>query len=176
MKNLPPDRFQPKVLFIWLAIVAAALTLFLWQPNMTSSPSNLTIEDVIEMVQRGQIKPGTGTIHYNTPGDSLRASITGESTIELTNKSGGKTHDFEADGRLTDADLQTLQKAKFKEPASSTVITQIAENVIPFVFIIALLYFLFVRQLRQAGRGAMSFGKSRAKLLTRDREKATFAD
>src|SRR3954466_13999829 len=36
--------------------------------------------------------------------------------------------------------------------------------------------FLFGRQLRQAGRGALSFGKSRAKLLTRDRDKITFAD
>ena len=44
------------------------------------------------------------------------------------------------------------------------------------MIIIGLLYFLFVRQLRQAGRGALSFGKSRAKLLTRDRDKITFAD
>jgi cell division protease FtsH len=42
--------------------------------------------------------------------------------------------------------------------------------------IIGLLYFLFVRQLRQAGKGAMSFGKSRAKLLARDREKVTFSE
>ncbi len=54
--------------------------------------------------------------------------------------------------------------------------TQIAAQVIPFLLIIGLLYFLFVRQLRQAGRGAMSFGKSRAKLLTRDRDKITFSD
>jgi cell division protease FtsH len=33
-----------------------------------------------------------------------------------------------------------------------------------------------VRQLKQAGRGALSFGKSRAKLLTRDRDRVTFAD
>src|SRR6202042_2800072 len=42
--------------------------------------------------------------------------------------------------------------------------------------IIGFLYFLFSRQLRQAGRGALSFGKSRAKLLTRDRDKVTFND
>jgi cell division protease FtsH len=48
--------------------------------------------------------------------------------------------------------------------------------VVPFVVIIGLLYFLFVRQLRSAGRGALSFGKSRAKLLTRDRDKITFTD
>ena len=48
-------------------------------------------------------------------------------------------------------------------------------GLLPFVIIIALLYFLFIRQLRNAGRGAMSFGKSKAKMLTRDRERVTFA-
>jgi cell division protease FtsH len=48
--------------------------------------------------------------------------------------------------------------------------------VIPILIIMGVLYFLFVRQLRQAGRGALNFGKSRAKLLTRDRDKVTFGD
>ena len=47
---------------------------------------------------------------------------------------------------------------------------------IPFLLILALLYFLFIRQMRIAGRGAMSFGKSRAKLLNRNRNQITFSD
>ncbi|HXA80465.1 MAG TPA: ATP-dependent zinc metalloprotease FtsH, partial [Opitutaceae bacterium] len=61
-------------------------------------------------------------------------------------------------------------------PPAQTLMTQIIGSVLPFLIVIGLLYFLFVRQLRQAGRGALSFGKSRAKLLTRDRDKVTFAD
>jgi cell division protease FtsH len=49
-------------------------------------------------------------------------------------------------------------------------------NTLPFILVIGLLYFLFVRQLRQAGKGALSFGKSRAKLLTREKDRITFAD
>jgi cell division protease FtsH len=64
----------------------------------------------------------------------------------------------------------------FNEQRTSNVFTQILAQVIPFVIIIGLLYFLFVRQLRSAGRGALSFGKSRAKMLTRDRDKITFTD
>ena len=33
LKNLPPERFQPKVLLIWLAIVAAVLALFFLNPG-----------------------------------------------------------------------------------------------------------------------------------------------
>ncbi|MDD5483654.1 MAG: ATP-dependent zinc metalloprotease FtsH, partial [Kiritimatiellae bacterium] len=36
--------------------------------------------------------------------------------------------------------------------------------------------FLFVRQMRAVGSGALSFGKSRARLLTRDRNKITFKE
>ena len=49
-------------------------------------------------------------------------------------------------------------------------------GLIPFLLVIGLLYFLFVRQLRMAGRGALSFGKSKAKLLTREKDKTTFSD
>ena len=46
-----------------------------------------------------------------------------------------------------------------------TLANKLGLSNIPFLIIIGLLYFLFVRQLRQAGKGALSFGKSRAKLL-----------
>jgi cell division protease FtsH len=39
-----------------------------------------------------------------------------------------------------------------------------------------LLYFLVMRQMRAAGRGAMSFGKSRAKMLAREKNRTTFED
>jgi cell division protease FtsH len=40
----------------------------------------------------------------------------------------------------------------------------------------ALVYFFFRQQIRSAGRGAMSFGKSKARLLNTDRNKVTFKD
>jgi len=49
-------------------------------------------------------------------------------------------------------------------------------NIIPLLVIFGLLYFLFIRQMRSAGSGAMSFGKSRAKMLNRDKQKITFAN
>jgi cell division protease FtsH len=85
--------------------------------------------------------------------------------------------DFRAAGRVTETTHERLSKSKvFAEQPTQTLLTSIAAQVIPFIIIIGLLYFLFVRQLRQAGRGALSFGKSRAKLLTRDRDRLTFAD
>lgn len=45
----------------------------------------------------------------------------------------------------------------------------------PFVFILALWIF-FMRQMQMGGNKALSFGKSRARLLSEDKKKITFAD
>ena len=82
---------------------------------------------------------------------------------------------FKSNGRLTDEVHEKLQDTgKFTEEKSSSLMTELLLGMVPFLIIIGVLYFLFVRQLRMAGRGAMSFGKSKARLLTRERDKVNF--
>ncbi len=45
---------------------------------------------------------------------------------------------------------------------------------LPLLLLVGLVYFFFRQQIKMAGRGAMSFGKSRARLLTMDKNKITF--
>jgi cell division protease FtsH len=47
---------------------------------------------------------------------------------------------------------------------------------IPLVLVLGLIYFLVRQQIRTAGRGALSFGKSKARLLSQDRNRVTFKD
>jgi cell division protease FtsH len=47
---------------------------------------------------------------------------------------------------------------------------------LPILILILLLFFLFRHQMKSAGRGAMNFGKSKARLLSMDRNKVTFKD
>lgn len=47
---------------------------------------------------------------------------------------------------------------------------------LPFVLFLGIIYFFFRQQLRMAGKSAFSFGKSKAKMLSRDRNKVTFKD
>jgi cell division protease FtsH len=131
---------------------------------------------VVERAESGNIKPGnpSAVIRPDPSVDRNWVVITGESRKDA---SVATWKPFRAAGRLTDGSMERLQRSKlFVEQPSQTILSSIAVQVVPFVLIIGLLYFLFVRQLRQAGRGALSFGKSRAKLLTRDRDKITFAD
>lgn len=47
---------------------------------------------------------------------------------------------------------------------------------LPVILVVGLLYFVFSRQMKGVGSGAMNFGKSPARLLTKDRNKVTFKD
>ncbi|MGA1129954.1 MAG: ATP-dependent zinc metalloprotease FtsH, partial [Chthoniobacterales bacterium] len=89
----------------------------------------------------------------------------------------GEDVPFITTGQLTDDSLQALQSSGlFKEQPASTLIADLLLTLLPIALIVLVLYFLFVRQLRSAGRGAMNFGKSKARMLTRDRQKVTFKD
>src|SRR5580658_5681036 len=60
--------------------------------------------------------------------------------------------------------------------ADSDVMFTALMQIVPIVFIMVILYFFFRQQIRNAGRGALSFGKSKARMLARDRNRVTFKD
>ena len=47
---------------------------------------------------------------------------------------------------------------------------------LPVVLIMVLVYFFFRQQIRMAGKGAMSFGKSKARMLSREKNRITFKE
>jgi cell division protease FtsH len=61
------------------------------------------------------------------------------------------------------------------EANESGLMTSFLINSLPLIFILVMFMFLF-RQLQAGGGKAMSFGKSRAKLLTENKHKVTFKD
>lgn len=53
---------------------------------------------------------------------------------------------------------------------------QFLGTMLPFLLFILLMYFFFRHQIKSAGKGAFSFGKSKAKILSKDKNKVTFKD
>ena len=93
-------------------------------------------------------------------------------SAENVQTSESQTIRFTARGRLTEADFLTVREV-FSEKRTSTGMQDVLISILPFILIIDF-YFLFVRQLKNAGRGAMSFGKSKAKMLTRGKDSVNF--
>src|SRR5881394_2654079 len=75
--------------------------------------------------------------------------------------------------------LQDKLNAAGIQPAIKTVSNVIAQTLagfLPIALFLLVLYFLFRQQIRMAGKGALNFGKSKARMLARDKNKITFRD
>jgi cell division protease FtsH len=73
--------------------------------------------------------------------------------------------------------LKNNVEFKVKKPEEPSVLWQILINWFP-LFVLIALWIFFMRQMQGGGggRGAMSFGKSKARMLTEDQVKVNFAD
>ncbi len=176
LKSIPPDGFPLKTGLIWVLIIGAIVALFLLNPAKSPQPAVLNVQEVLELAEQGKI--AKGNIRSDSTGGKDWHVMSGETTEPiLRNAAGVETKAFTMSDRVTDSSYEKLQKTKVivAKPAT-TAMTQLLYNILPFVLVIGLLYFLFVRQLKSAGKGALSFGKSRAKMLTRDKDRITFTD
>jgi cell division protease FtsH len=113
-------------------------------------------------------------------GDVKSALLTDkEQTIQITTKSGQK---YQAswvgnEGQQLAQLLQTKQPPQgwnVNVPKSSSVWSLIF-SWLPFLLII-LIFFFMLNQMQGGGSRVMNFGKSKAKLITKDTPKTTFAD
>ncbi|MEP6937470.1 MAG: ATP-dependent zinc metalloprotease FtsH [Chthoniobacterales bacterium] len=75
--------------------------------------------------------------------------------------------------------LQDKLAAAGIQPAirtESNVLAQTLVGFLPIAVFLVILYLLFRQQIRMAGKGALNFGKSKARMLARDKNKITFKD
>ncbi|MDQ8193448.1 ATP-dependent zinc metalloprotease FtsH [Coraliomargarita sp. SDUM461004] len=182
--NGSPQRFQPKVLLVYLVIVAAILTIWFANPGTGTNVKQLTISELVVAVKAGHIAEGDGVMEPEPSYGRDGYVISGEMTNPaLLHTSDGMTTGeelpakirFSARGRLTEDDFLLVREV-LTEKRASTGLQDVLISFLPFLLIIGLLYFLFVRQLKSAGKGAMNFGKSKAKMLTREKGSINFKD
>ena len=101
-----------------------------------------------------------------------------ERTIKFTRQDGstGTTTAPRRDDKLIDDLINHKVDIKQAPPESGVTIWSLLINFLPVLLIIGFWFFM-MRQMQQGGsKGAMSFGRSRAKLLNEEQTKITFAD
>jgi len=159
--------FRGPLLLVLLAVLVITITLG-WA-NSGSTYQSKDTSTVVQMIERGQVRSAVLTDKNQT--------------IQITAKNGQQ---YQAD--FVTGQGQQLQQLLQKEydagnlpggydvqiPKSSTLIT-LLETFIPYV-LFALFFFFLLTQMQGGGSRVMNFGKSRAKLITKDTPKTTFAD
>ncbi|SHL09641.1 ATP-dependent zinc metalloprotease FtsH [Pseudomonas punonensis] len=153
-----------KNLILWLIIAAVLVTVM----NNFSSPSEtnkLNYSEFIQQVQSGGVKRVT-VDGYTISG--LRSDGTSFETVRPAIQDNGLIKD------LMDNNVEIVGK----QPEQQSIWTQLLVASFPILVIIAVFMF-FMRQMQggAGGKGGpMSFGKSKARLLSEDQVKTTFAD
>jgi cell division protease FtsH len=169
-------RLQPRTFLIWIGIIAACSLLFLLKNGAEQQVEIFTsYPQLAEKLTNNLIVPDSGKIAYNSQSPDIKR-ITG--SYFKIDKSGVKTPiPFQLDVPLTDAKTTELVYERgFKTPNNGTIMLNLFLNMLPFILVLAALYFFIFRQIKMAGKGAMSFGKSRARMLNKEKNKITFKD
>ncbi len=176
-----PDRFNPKPLLMWAVGIVTLIVLWSVIPQSTGkeTPQILTIAQVLQKLDLGEIKDLEVRNDPTSGGGDEWYTVTGN--LSSSTDPTAKAQPFTAAGRLTEqryTDLTNGGKSGIaaKEVTGNNIFLNILIGLLPWFIIVGVLWWLLTKQLKMAGRGAMAFGKSRARMLTRDRERITFAD
>lgn len=153
-----------KNLILWL-IIAAVLVTVMNNFSRPSEPQTLNYSDFLEQVKEGRVErvtvDGFVIIGKRSDGDTFK-------TIRPAIQDNGLIGDLLDNNVLIEG----------KQPEQQSIWTQLLVASFPILVIIAVFMF-FMRQMQggAGGKGGpMSFGKSKARLLSEDQVKTTFAD
>ena len=154
-----------KNLLLWVVVAVVLMVIFQsFSPRTGAGGQDVQYSQFMEQVRRDQI----GSVKIAED----------ERTISFQTKGGqsGTVIAPRRDDRMID-DLMNHNVAIDQAPPSSGIsLGYILIQLLPVALIIGFWFFM-MRQMQQGGgKGAMSFGKSRAKLLNEEQTKITFAD
>jgi len=175
-------KIPRKPIIIWVFLIVTALVIAQLHLSSVRGVYKPTVQQLIKDSKLGNLYT-EGRYAPKQKGDTLRGKY--QDTIHKYNKKGEIVEDAgsERAGRKYVVNVNPnddyLAKQLGEIPGyiwspSSTFFTQLLTGLVPFLIFIGLIWFLISRQVKSAGGGAMSFAKSKAKLLSKDSHKVTF--
>ncbi len=154
-----------KNVITWGIILLVLMSIFNHYSSVGTTPDELTYSDFLDNVRNGTVAEVT-----------VSSSPEGN-TIHGRDVNGKEFHSFGMpDPRLVDDLIEHNVQITAEPPEQRSMILDLLINIIPVLLLVGL-WVYFMRQMQGGGgRGAMSFGKSKAKLQGEDQVKVTFAD
>ena len=156
-----------KTLVLWAIIFVVVILLWNTFQSGKTDEKSLTYTEFLDYLDKGVIDE----VEINQNRQTLTGTLT----------QGGRFPDgaeFSTQARITDGLVEKLEAADvritFEEARESTVFTMLISWA-PLLVLVAVWVF-FMRQMQTGGNRAMSFGKSKAKLLSSTDKKVSFKD
>ena len=165
------SRVDFRILAMWIAIIGVIAFLLMKTPEGESaSAMQLPVRELVDYAEKGEVES------VELKEDSLAGDRYYEIQGEL--KVGEKLKKFTSAGRLSDEEFAAL-RAKvptFKEPPAKTLFSAAMMSAIPSLIFFALIAFFIFRAIKRSQANQMAFGRSRARLMDKEKSKVTFAD
>jgi cell division protease FtsH len=155
-----------KNLLTWAIIAIVLVSIFNHYASVNNVPHTLSYSEFLNNVRNAQV----AQVH-------IESSLNGNQ-ISGRGSDGKEFRTFgPPDPKLVDDLVENKVEITAEPPAERSVLIDLILGVAPILLLIGVwVYFMRQMQGGGAGRGAMSFGKSRAKLQGEDQVKVTFAD
>ncbi|MQS41979.1 ATP-dependent metallopeptidase FtsH/Yme1/Tma family protein [Xanthomonas translucens pv. undulosa] len=161
-----------KNLLLWVVVAVVLMVVFQsFSPRLAGGPGNdtVTYTQFLKEVDGGRVK----TVDFT---DDTGLSVT---AIRFKRNDGSESMVYgPRDDKLVDVLYSKNVEMTRQKPANGPSFWSLVLNFLPVILIIG--FWLFIMRQMQGGgggaKGAMSFGKSRAKLQGEDQIKITFAD
>ena len=161
---------KAKQVLLWLMIISSALLfVYFLQGNKVKAPTEMTINDAMTRIENKDFKEASfkqGQVEFKDANGAVYLTTIGsDSTRETLLKS---ITDFNK------ANPSSQVKTNEEAPSSGWGWILLIQA-LPFLLLIGFLAFT-LRQMQAGGNKALSFGKSRAKLLNNQQKRITFKD
>jgi len=172
-------RVPPRTWVVWIAIFGGIMLLMFFKDRMNNEGQSLPQYEFLRLAESNQI--AQATIHFSpqsylteVTGTYYRTDSQGNQIME-----GGKAVEvpFTTKIKLTEKMEETFQSSdRFEVKEPNTMWMSVFFSIFPILLIAVLIWFFFIRQIKMAGKGALSFGKSKARMLSKEKNKTTFKD
>ena len=175
----PPGGFKvpTSTWILWIAILVGLVALMMLKIAHDDRRANtLSQSDFLQKFNSNLI--AHATINFNSAilaADAHRRHVlqNGQGRQKATGRSAIQSPNAMLTQKMLD---ELLVSDKIEAGAPNAMLWSIGYQLLFFVGIGLLFWFFFIRQIKIAGKGALSFGRSKARMLAKDRNKTTFKD
>lgn len=187
----PAPRTDFRVLLMWGAIIAVLIGLLVYTPGGKVPAREITVAQVLEFAKQKSIStltlknnPVGGGKNYYTITGELHGSAAMTPGTEATGSGvpapAQNLGKFNASGTLLEDDIKLLRESipaqGFKDAPAGSRVGEVIWAVLPTLIIGGIILFFIFRSYKRAQSQQLSFGRSRAKLLDKEKSKVSFKD
>lgn len=161
----------PRSMMFWILILVTIPVLVILKDQSSASYTEFTHSELMSVVDEDRVVDGVIVMDPQSHLQEIRGRFLDGQGDSF------KTNHFRLRTELSEGRREVLMDTgKFKMDEPNTFFQSLVFGFLPIILIAGLIYFFLVRQIKMAGKGAMSFGKSKARMLNRDKNRVTFKD